>query len=355
MKLAIFSIFALLIGIRYISLSPKYIDGQRLRITSTVYSEPIDYEDTQGVEVENLRAYIPRYPVVEYGDRVVIEGVVEGNKLKTPKVISIEKSSVIFVTLRRKLISFIKSSFGEPHASLVAGVVLGSKRGLPKEFWETLTKTSTAHVVVASGMNVTLLAAFLINALAGVVNRRSALFFALGGVWIYAFMAGFDAPIIRAAIMGSIAFGAQVLGRMSTALYALFLSAGVMLVVNPLWLTDLGFILSFAATLSLILFESKVSKKIERIHHLPSIIRNDLSTSLSAQVLVAPILFFAFGQFNPLSPLINALVLWTIAPLTIIGMTSSLMSLVVGAHASYMLYLIYPLAEWFIRIVGLFG
>lgn len=337
---------------RYLSTNETYTDGQRLRITSTIYSEPIDYDDNQGIEVAGLRAYVPRYPLIQYQDRIVIEGTVKDGQLKDQVVLSIQKSDFIFVKLRNRLIAFIKAALPEPHASLIAGVVLGSKRGIPKVFWESLTKTSTAHVVVASGMNVTLLAGFLLSSLVTFVSRKKAVMVALIGVWVYAFLAGFDAPIVRAAIMGSIAFGAQSLGRMSQAVYALFLSAGAMLVVNPLWLTDLGFILSFSATLSLILFEAKVSKRLQVI---PAIVRNDLSTSIAAQILVSPILFLAFGQINLLSPLINALVLWTIPPLTIIGMIASLLSLIIGSLATYVLYLTYPLSEWFVRIVGFFG
>src|SRR3990172_11327687 len=126
---------------------------------------------------------------------------------------------------------------------------------------------------------------------------------ALLGIWSYAVISGFDAPIIRASIMGSLVFVAQEIGRLSLSIRALFLTAFVMLFTKPEWIYDIGFWLSFTATLSLILFEPRVDRVLRKI---PGIIRKDLSTSLAAQVGVAPILYFGFGQFNPLSPLINA-------------------------------------------------
>ena len=100
-----------------------------------------------------------------------------------------------------------------------------------------------------------------------------------------------------------------------------------MLLINPGWISDLGFILSFAATLSLILFESKVRRY---VRFMPSLIKEGFSTSFAAQILIAPILFFTFGQFNILSPFINALVLWTIPYITIIGMIGGVAGLIVS-------------------------
>ncbi|MBU0768403.1 MAG: ComEC/Rec2 family competence protein, partial [Proteobacteria bacterium] len=62
-----------------------------------------------------------------------------------------------------KLLEFYKNAFPSPHSSLVAGVVIGSKEGISGNFWESLKNSGTLHVVVASGMNVTLVAGFLMT------------------------------------------------------------------------------------------------------------------------------------------------------------------------------------------------
>jgi len=175
---------------------------------------------------------------------------------------------------------------------------------------------------------------------------------ALMGVWSYAILSGFDAPIIRASIMGSLVFVAQEIGRLNFSLRALFMTAFAMLFVKPDWLTDIGFMLSFAATLSLILFEPKVDRFFKKI---PAIIRKDFSTSLAAQVGVVPILYFGFGQFNVLSPVINAMVLWTIVPITIIGMVGGILGLIFEPVGRAVLLLVYPLTSWFVWILRIFN
>ena len=331
---------------------PSYPDGTRIRITSRISSEPIRYSSSQFLKLQGFKIYLPSYPEVYYGDQIAVDGTVKDGELKDPKLVGVKESKIFLYSIREQLIDFYQKNLPQPHSSLIAGVTIGSKASIPKDFWEALKKTGTAHVVVASGMNVTLVSQFLISFLALLFPRRRAIPMALMGVWSYAILSGFDAPIIRASIMGSLVFVAQEIGRLNFSLRALFMTAFAMLFVKPDWLTDIGFMLSFAATLSLILFEPKVDRFFKKI---PAIIRKDFSTSLAAQVGVVPILYFGFGQFNVLSPVINAMVLWTIVPITIIGMVGGILGLIFEPVGRAVLLLVYPLTSWFILVVGTFS
>lgn len=342
----------LFVVFRIVSFKPVYKDGDRIRITGKVSSEPIRYPKSQRVSLAGLKFYLPLYPEINYGDKIIVEGVVENGELEEPVLIRVEESSKFLFKLRRKLVEFYQKSLPEPHAALVSGVTLGSKASLPEEFWESLKTTGTAHVVVASGMNVSLVAGFLMGFLLLFLPRGKAIFLALAGVWAYSLISGFEAPIVRAAVMGSLAFIAQALGRLYSAGRALVLSALAMLVINPSWIMDLGFILSFVATASLMIFEKKIRGL---VYFVPGFFREGLSTSLAAQIGVAPILFVTFGQFNLFSPLVNAIVLWTIAPITIIGMIGGVVGLFVPFLGRLILLITYPLTSWFIWMVYVFG
>ncbi|KKQ97634.1 MAG: ComEC/Rec2-related protein [Candidatus Woesebacteria bacterium GW2011_GWB1_39_12] len=331
---------------------PSYPDGTRIRITSRISSEPIRYSSSQFLKLQGFKIYLPSYPEVYYGDQIAVDGTVKDGELKDPKLVGVKESKIFLYSIREQLIDFYQKNLPQPHSSLIAGVTIGSKASIPKDFWEALKKTGTAHVVVASGMNVTLVSQFLISFLALLFPRRRAIPMALMGVWSYAILSGFDAPIIRASIMGSLVFVAQEIGRLNFSLRALFMTAFAMLFVKPDWLTDIGFMLSFAATLSLILFEPKVDRFFKKI---PAIIRKDFSTSLAAQVGVVPILYFGFGQFNVLSPVINAMVLWTIVPITIIGMVGGILGLIFEPVGRAVLLLVYPLTSWFVWILRIFN
>lgn len=351
MKYIFLCFILLLIIFRYNQLKPDFNNGQTIKITQKVLTEPVRYDTSQGVKILGLNFYLPKYPEVFYGDTVTVQGLYDDGKIKDAKLVSLERNRGGLFSFRRKLVIFYQKSFPNPHSALVAGVTLGSKEGLGESFWEKLKETGTAHVVVASGTNVTLVASFLLSFFLSFMSRKRAVLASIFGIWGYSFLSGMDAPIVRAAIMGSLAFGAQGLGRINFAWRALFISIVAMLVIKPLWIEDLGFILSVVATASLMLFERKVNTLIRFV---PSIFREGLSTSLAAQVGVAPILFVTFGQFNLLSPVINALILWTVPLMTVIGGMAGIAGLVWFDLGKLILYLIYPLTYWFIYIVNLF-
>jgi len=349
----IFLVFVVfVIFFRHLQTLPDVSDGQLVRLTGRVSTEPVYYEYSQGIRLSGFWFYLPLYPRVNYGDEIVVEGIVADYKLDDPKLIEHIPNNGLIFRAREQILEFYNHVLPIPHSSLVSGMVLGSKSGLTQGFWEDLKSTGTAHVVVASGMNVTLVATFLINILVLFVRRKRAIVLALVGIWIYTVLAGFDAPVVRAAIMGSIAFTAQALGKITTAWRGLVVSALVMLLIKPQWIADLGFILSFVATASLMIFELPARNRLRKV---PNVIREHLSTSLAAQVGVAPILIFAFGQFNPLAPFINAIILWSVAPITVIAGLSGIVSLIFPPIARIMLIFVYPLTTWFVGMVEIFS
>ena len=344
-------VIVLVIILRYIVTRPNFPQGKLIRITEKVSSEPTRFEKYQSLRLSGIKIYLPLYPEINYGDMVVVEGRVEGNKLRSPKLIDKRDGGGLYA-LRQKLLAFYSHAFPRPHSSLVAGTVIGSKAGISQQFWDKLKTTGTAHIVVASGMNVTLVAGFLINALVLWLPRKRAVSITLIGIWLYSLFSGFDAPIVRAAIMASITFTAQLYGRIYSAGRALLLSAVAMLIIKPVWIIDLGFGLSFVATGSLVLFQKRLTKLLSRV---PAFLREDLATTLAAQIGVAPILYVYFGQFNPLSPIINALVLWTVPPITIIGMVAGTIGLLIPVLGTAVLYIAYPLSFWFVSTINLFA
>jgi len=340
------------------SLPKPYKNGDRIRITGKVSSETINYEKSQRIVVGRVKIYLPFLPEINYGDEIVVEGIIKDGILEDPVIVNFQESKGMIYTLRNKLIDVYLKSLPVREASLVAGIVIGSKKNLPPSFWEQLKRSGTAHVVVASGMNVTLVAGFLMSFALTFINRRKAVLLVLLGIWLYALIAGFEAPIIRAAIMGSIAFLSQELGKVYLAARATVLSAIFMIFINPAWIADVGFILSFCATFSLVIFGEKIrsiTSKLVKFRYVPTILINDLSTTLSAQIGVVPVLYYYFGNFNLLSPVINVLVLWTIPIITVIGIIAGFLGLLYFDLGRLVILMGYPVIRWFTYVVDVFS
>lgn len=352
MKYLLILILLTFLGLRFYLTQPVYKDGDTIRITTRVSKDPIKYDKSQYIKAAGLGFYLPLFPEVFYGDKIVVEGVVENGKLANPMLIKIVETEKSVYSFRNNLISFYQSVLPEPAAGLVAGITLGSKGALTADFWEMVKNTGVAHVVVASGTNVTFVTSFLVAFLTVFLPRRKMIPLALLGILLYLFVSGFDAPLVRAAIMSGALFVAQEKGSLVSPWYLLTLSAYLMLLINPSWLFDLGFILSFVSTSSLMLFQKKVVKYFK---FLPNFLRDGFSTSMAAQIGVAPILFVTFGHFNIWSPLINALVLWTVPFIMIAGALAGVLFVIAPVFAKAILLIVYPVILWFVKVVALFN
>jgi len=352
MKYFIWIFLVLLIIFRFITSQPDYKNGDTVRITTIVFSDPINYGNYQTFNAAGLKIYLPAFPEIYYGDKVIIEGFVDGKKLINAKQISVETYSGFGSEIRAKIIDFYQKTLPQPMSGLIAGITLGSKRSLTSDFWEKVKNTGVAHVVVASGTNITFVISFIFGVTSFFLSRRKSISIVLLSILLYLFISGFEAPLIRASIMATVAFTAQSSGRLLNAWRNLFLTGMIMLVFRPDWIMDIGFALSFVSTASIMLFEKKVANLLK---FMPRFLKEGFSTSLSAQIGVAPILFVSFGQFNIFSPIINMLVLWTIPYIMIFGFIGGVLGLTMSLLGKLILYLCYPLTWWFTAIVSVFS
>lgn len=351
MKYLIYLLLVFLIFIRFWLTRPSFQNGDAVRITANVLSDPIRYSTSQYLKVGGLKTYLPLFPEVAYGDKIVVEGTVNDGKLEKPKLVTVGEGKTILSGVRNSIITFYQSVLPEPMGGLLSGIVIGAKGALSPDFYNQTKLVGVAHVVVASGTNVTFVVSFLMGTLTLFLPRRKAIWFALLGIILYLFISGFDAPLIRAAIMSLVFFMGQETGRLASTWRALLITAGIMLVYNPSWFSDIGFILSFVSTASLVAFEKRIRIRLKGI---PEVVKEGLSTSLAAQIGVAPILFVTFGQFNIWSPIVNALVLWTVPYLMVLGALGGVVGLILPFAGKLVLWLSYPLLWWFVHIVTLF-
>lgn len=339
----------------------SYFDvDDKVRITGILSQEPKIFEEKQQIVFNNIRAYIVRFPEYHYGDKLVLEGIVKksdyGFFLENPKVRKLEKEEDRgLLKFRKRFLEIFGFSLPSPFSSLAEGIVLGTKNNFDSSFYEALKSTGTLHVVVASGTNISLIGGLFLQLLSPITGRRIALLSSLSFIWIYVFFIGFDAPIIRAALMGSLVFTAQAFGRESMALRTLLITGIVMLFINPLWLFDLGFQLSFTATAGILLFSQKFLQITALMRFLPQVFKTDLATTLAAQVFVVPILFLNFGQISYLSPLVNMFVLWTVPIILVGGMIGGILGVIWEPLGKLAMILLYPFLWWFVNVVKFYA
>lgn len=309
----------------------------------------------------------PLNPTLNYGDRVRVKGLVryfqtdKGDFLAFMnypqfEVIEIGTENNLILKVRDNIINFVNSSLPPASASLVLGMTFGIKQEMPESFYQNLQKTGLMHVVAASGMNVTMVGGFFSGFFSLFLRRQTALLISVFGILFYAVMAGLEPSIVRAGVMGIIVLSAQIMGRQSISFLALFFAGFVMLMRSPSILFDIGFQLSFLATAGLIFvrplffLSRKLTGIIER-----SVIGEDVITTLSAQIATLPILLINFGSYSLWSVPANAILLWTVPPIMIIGGLASVFGLIFDPIGRLLIYLVLPFLLYFESIVNFLG
>lgn len=249
----------------------------------------------------------------------------EIKQIETVALSPVKLDSIFYLFLNRvddlriRMEKIIFQALPVKEAGLLAGIVLGSQENLPPNFYQSLKLSGTLHIVVASGMNVTIIGKIVLDIFVRRFKRTQAIFVTLFCILIYTFLAGAEPPIVRAAIMGSVAFTAQVFGRQYWAAWSLLLTLAVMLLGSPTLLFEIGFQLSAVATAGLLFVSPEISKVltslISRVEKLSLtlakiiyLFRLDLTETLAAQLAVMPLLLVHFGQFNFLAFLPNVLI-----------------------------------------------
>lgn len=249
------------------------------------------------------------------GELSVCEKKISQSKLKeyeTHKMSFVEKNVFKF---RNNASNKIRKYFPSPHSELLLGLIFGiNDLSNTPTFNDVLRSTGTIHVVVVSGYNISLVFTLVIGLL-GSKYRVKNLIIALSITLVYAVISGFDPPVVRAYVMGSMVAISRIYGRMLSGIKVLLFSALLMLVITPSFILSLSFQLSFLATLGLILY----SPMFEAIFTSDNVLMKDLVSTLAAQVLVWPLISIKFEQVSLISPIVNALILWTIPMATILG------------------------------------
>jgi ComEC/Rec2-related protein len=247
---------------------------------------------------------------------------------------------------RRRLVGVIRRALPKREADLVVGMVLGVKGGMDSEFYEALRRTGTLHIVVASGSNVALVAGSIVGLLSFVLGRKFALVAGMVLIWFYAFLSGFDIPIIRAGIMASILFLGQGLGRKFEVGRALIVAVIGMVIWNPGVIREVSFQLSVGAMVGVLIAREGRGWK------------GELERGWWVFLVVWPLIAVNFWELQWAGVGVNMLVMGVVGEITILGMMGAVLGLVpvVGIWLSRMiLWIAYPLTWYFSQVVSFLG
>ncbi len=361
----------------------EYFNGSKVSLQGFISAEPsVSPTDVQYIiTVEsldkrkvsgNIIIKTKPYPQYKYGDQLAISCSLQQPKsfsdfnyqkylakegvwsvCLSPKITSllINKGNIFLKTmlwLKSEVQSQMSKLWPEPANSLMAGLLYGSKSGMPQSLIDNFTRTGVSHIIAVSGYNVSIIVVMLNVVLIYIgLSRRQSFWFLNFLILAFVFFSGATASVVRAGVMAGILLFAQHIGRLASAGRTLVYAAIIMLLFNPyvlIW--DVGFQLSFLSTLGLVylspILEKIINNKVKIKNNLIKSLMEILVTTISAIAATLPIIIFQFGRLSLVAPVVNLLVLWLVPWLMLAGF----ISLIVG-------WLFFPLGQALAWIAGL--
>lgn len=266
-------------------------------------------------------------------------------------------------SLKERLLDTVYQIFPDPEASLMAGILLGVESGIPLDVQEAFNATGTSHIIAISGFNISILAGLFTMLFSRLLGRwRGALLAALG-VAFYTVLVGAEASVVRAAVMGWFSLLAVQIGRRQNGLNSLAVVAAVMAAFNPNILWEVGFQLSFMATLGLVLYADPIQGAFNRLaaRHLPTplaerlgkLVGEYLLLTLAAQILVIPVIAYHFRQLSLTMFIANPLILPVQPAVMILGGLAVLGGVIFQPLGQTLAYLAWSFVAYTIRMVEL--
>jgi competence protein ComEC len=256
-----------------------------------------------------------------------------------------------FWQVRQRIIRSQLYWLKSPSGQLLSSMVLGGRAvDLPFELKDSFIKVGLAHILAASGFHVSLLLGMVLFLTRNCLGKTK-LVVGLITIITYISLTGFFPSVIRAGTMGIGVLLGIVTERKIRPLGALLLAAILILLVNPLWIWNLGFQLSFLATFGLIVTLPSLQEKLDFI---PPTIASIISIPIAASLWTLPLIAYSFNTIPTYSIIVNILATPLVIIISLGGMISGLLGLIYPLAGSALAWLLkYPII-WLINIVKLF-
>jgi competence protein ComEC len=292
---------------------PEFKYGDLVKVTGKL-EKPENYSSTSSERFFDYVSYLGKDNIFYKIDFAKAEFVSSGhgNFIK----------SFLF-KIKNSFIGNINRVISEPQSSLLSGILLGSRNSIDEKTSETFRIAGLSHLIALSGYNITIVSEAIMK-MFSFLPRNFGLSGGVLGVILFVLMSGSSSTAVRAGIMSLVVILANVTRRKYQVTRALIFAALLMIIINPKILVfDISFQLSFLATVAII-YVSPILK--EKFHFVTERfkLRETVSSTISAQILVLPLIIYKMGLVSIVSLPVNVLVLTFIPTIMLLGFLTGL-------------------------------
>jgi len=323
----------------------NYLYGDKIIITGTI-KKPQNFIDEETGRIFDYTSFLAKdkifYEIRNPNIEVIQRG--QGNKI-IAFLLNIKSA---FVARATKFLSSTESG-------LLSGLILGAKNGIPETLKQNFINTGTIHIVALSGYNITVISSAVVWIFASFAGFYFSIIAGLFISFLFVLMTGLQATAIRAFIMASIAVLGAVMGRFYDAGRALLLAVVIMVLINPMSLVfDVSFQLSVLATFGIIYLMPILDEKFHFLKRFGKL-REIVSGTLSAYIIVLPLILYDMGRISLVALPANILVLPLIPFTMLFGFLTGAVGFVSSTISFPISFLTHILLFWEIGVVNFLG
>lgn len=219
-------------------------------------------------------------------------------------------------------------------SSLCKAVLLGDKYALSDKVYNDFLTTGTSFIIVVSGMHLAIVTGAVLFIMRKLKRSKKA--HAISVILttvLFMTLTGFAPSIVRAGLMTAIAFFAAIFRRRADSLNSMGFAAVILTIFNPYAVGNIGMLLSFAATLGIVLWADKINTflqkvpkpKLRPINRIIGITISLFSVSLAAAIWVLPISIIVFHRMSPFTVIISVIISPIVSVLIVCALLASLL------------------------------
>ena len=247
-------------------------------------------------------------------------------------------------SINYKLKNKISTHFENKTSSILIALLFGDKGEIENDVRYNIQENGLSHIFAISGMHVSCIILFLQKSLDVLSeDKRKKQYTIIVSLIIYSLIIGFMASSMRAVVMTIMAITAKLVYRHNDNLTGMSIASLIILIVNPYYLIDSGFILSFAATIGIIYIHPKI-KKVKTNSKIIRYLLDIFTVGLAVNITIFPISIYLFKKIS-ISFLFTGFILVPLVfALEIIGIILLILP-------SFLVQLLIPLANYLVAIL----
>jgi ComEC/Rec2-related protein len=271
------------------------------------------------LDLQNIKLY----PLVKEGkvasgfeEYLKRQGVVGKLYVNEYSFVRIRKNSSWKYSIYNRLhAKILKSKLSKGSKSLLLSLLIGDRGYIDKTTKDSFSALGVSHILSVSGLHVGIIYLILAFFISSIWNKHAYISLAsiLTFIWFYCWMVGFEAAVLRSALMFSLYAIGNAIGRKSNLLHTTALSALIILSINPSFLYDIGFQLTYGAMLGIIYIMPILQRKVHCESTIVKSISDLILLSLAVQITLLPLLIYHFQSLSVYFMVANLVVVPTVA------------------------------------------